>query len=227
MIKAIAVDDEPLALSIIQHYCDQLENITLEKVFTQQNEAIKHLNKFPVDVLFLDIQMPRQNGLDFFKSLKKKPLVIFTTAFSDYAVSGFNVNAIDYLLKPFTYERFVQAIKKAEEKLQYKIGNSDQNYVLIRADYKLHKIEFDTILFIEAFDDYIKIFLVDTTKIVARMSLKGILKKLPNNDFIRTHRSYIVPVKHIKTLQNNTITVADYTIPIGNTYKKNVINFLQ
>ncbi len=227
MIKAIAVDDEPLALSVIQHYCNQIDTISLEKTFTQQTEAIKHLHKFPVDVLFLDIQMPKQNGVDFFKNLDPKPQVIFTTAYSEYAVEGFNVNATDYLLKPFTFERFLQAIEKAQHELQNNTPNLDQDFLLIRADYKLNKIPYSEILYIEGLDDYIQIHLENKTKIVARFSMKSILEKLPQQQFIRIHRSYIIPIKNIKSVQSNSVTINDIELPIGATYKQFLSDFLQ
>src|SRR6478672_4750099 len=132
MIRAIAIDDEPLGLQIISHYCGQVDFITLEKTFTKQNEALKYLNKFPVDLLFLDIQMPSKNGVDFYKMLDNTPMVIFTTAHSEYAVEGFNVNATDYLLKPFSAERFLTAVKKARNEFLYRQNSSDQNHLMIR-----------------------------------------------------------------------------------------------
>ncbi len=223
MIKAIALDDEPLALDVIAHFCSASNKIQLEKTFTQQTEAIKHLNKYPVDLLFLDIEMPRKNGIDFFKELSHKPFVIFVTAYSEYAVEGFNVEAIDYLVKPIANERFQQAIHKVEKHLNLQ---TSINHLVVRADYKLHKIEFDDILFIEALDDHVKIFKTDETVIVTRMSMKKIIEKLPSHQFVRTHRSFIVSGKHLKSVQNNTILINDFTIPIGNTYKENIKEFL-
>lgn len=225
MITAIAIDDEPLGLKIISHYCEQTDFISLEKTFTQQNEALKHLKKYPVDLIFLDIQMPNKNGVDFYKMLDNNPMVIFTTAHSQYAVEGFNVNATDYLLKPFSEERFITAVQKARNEFEFRKNQSVQTHLMIRADYKLHRIEFGDILMIEGLDDYVQIHLADKTKIVARLSMKGVLEKLPENDFIRVHRSFIIPVKKVKAIVNKNIQIEDFVIPIGDTFKEDVLKF--
>lgn len=225
-MKAIALDDEPLALNIIELYCKQTEGIVLERTFTKQSEAIKYLNKYPVDVLFLDIQMPKQNGIDFFKQLKNKPLVIFTTAYSEFAVEGFNVNAIDYLLKPFTLERFMQAVQKAKNESQWNKNLSERNYLFVRANFKLHKIDLEDIVLVEGFDDYVQIHLQNKSKIVSRQSMKSIHTKLPEKEFIRVHRSYIISIKKVKAVVHKNIQIEDFVIPIGETYKGAVASFL-
>lgn len=227
MIRAIAIDDEPLALQIINHFCNQIDFVSLEKTFTQQNEALKHLKKFPVDLIFLDIQMPNKNGIDFYKLLENDVMVIFTTAHSEFAVEGFNVNATDYLLKPFSFERFEVAVQKARNEFQFKNNTSAQTHLMIRADYKLHRIEFDDILLLEGLDDYIQIHLKNKTKIVARISMKNILEKLPETKFIRVHRSFIIPIHKVKTIQNKIIQIDDFLVPIGETYKEDVAKFFQ
>ena len=150
MIKAIALDDEPLALNIIENFCQQSDNIQLEKTFSKPIDAIKYINNFPVDLIFLDIQMPSISGIDLFKSLEKEVMVIFTTAYSEYAVEGFNLNAIDFLLKPFTIERFQQAVGKANEYYNYINTNetTKQPYLFIRADYSLVKIKLSDIIYL-------------------------------------------------------------------------------
>lgn len=223
MITAIALDDEPLGLKIIAHYCEQIDFITLEKTFTQQSEAIKHLRKYPVDLFFLDIQMPNKNGVDFYKMLDCNPMVIFTTAHSQYAVEGFNVNATDYLLKPFSKERFLTAVQKARNEFEFRKNQTIQTHLMIRADYKLHRIKFDDILLIEGLDDYIQVHISDNTKIVARLSMKGILEKLPQKDFLRVHRSFIIPIKKVKAIVNKNIQIEDFIIPIGDTFKDEII----
>jgi DNA-binding LytR/AlgR family response regulator len=222
MIKAIAIDDEPLALRIIEHFCKQTDFIELDKTFTKTDEALKHMKKFPVDLLFLDIQMPGKNGLDFYRQLDGEVMVVFTTAFSEYAVEGFNINALDYLLKPFSQERFMQAAEKAKKEMQSRKNTVDHSHLLIRADYKLNRIEFDDILLIEGLDDYIRIHLKNKTAITARLSMKSILEKLPAAMFVRVHRSYIVPVKKVKSFYNKTIQIEDFVIPIGDTYKEEI-----
>ena len=222
MIKAIAIDDEPPALSVVEAFCNNTGFVDLQKTFTNPTEALKHLRKFPVDLLFLDINMPSLSGLDFYRSLEQSTMVIFTTAHSEYAVEGFNLNAVDYLLKPFTYERFLQAVNKANEAYHYQsqsIAANTAQYLFIRADYSLNKVAVTDILYIEGLDDYLKIHLQNQKPIVARMTMKAILEKLPNKEFIRVHRSFIVPFSRIENVRNKTISLAGVDIPIGSSYE--------
>lgn len=220
MIKAIAIDDEPLALKVVSHFCGQVDYVELVKSFTKTDEALTFLEKNQIDLLFLDIQMPGKNGLDFYKLLNPDMMVIFTTAYSEYAVEGFNVNAVDYLLKPFSFERFLVATDKAlKEQRARKEGKVTENYLLLRADYKLHRISFEDILLIEGLDDYIRVHIKGKTAITARLSMKGILEKLPQPEFLRVHRSYIIPLQKVKSLYNKTIQIEDFVIPVGDTYK--------
>jgi DNA-binding LytR/AlgR family response regulator len=221
MIKAIAVDDEPPALKLIENFCSKGELVNLDKTFTSPNEALRYLRKFPVDLLFLDIQMPSLSGIDFYKQVDQEMMVIFTTAHSSYAVEGFELSAVDYLLKPFSFERFNQAVNKAFEYYQF-LHHADrsQQYLFIRADYKLIKITVNDILFIEGLDDYLKIHLENQKTIVARMTMKSLLEKLPPKEFIRVHRSYIIPFHRIENVRNKIITVSGEEIPIGTSYEE-------
>lgn len=221
IIKAIAIDDEPLALKIISEYSKSIEFLDLKKTFTSQIEASKYLNKFPVDLIFLDIEMPTKNGFDFYNSLKVKPLLIFVTAYSEYAIEGFNINATDYLLKPISQERFLLAIDKVKKSLALNnnLVPTTNNYISIRADYKLHKINIEEILLVEGLDDYVKIHLNNGTKIVSRFTMKAILEILPKDNFIRVHRTYIVPTNKIKTISNKNIEIENFIIPVGLTYR--------
>ncbi len=222
MIKAIAIDDEPPALKVIQNFCSNADNIQLEKVFTSPSEALKYLRKFPVDLIFLDINMPSITGIDFYKSLEQETMVIFTTAYSEYAVEGFNLSAIDYLLKPFTFDRFQQAIKKANDFYSYtrQSPGTINQALYIRADYSLIKINYEDIVLIESLDDYLKIYLSNDKIIVARMTMKSMIEKLPAADFIRVHRSFIVPFKRIVQVRNKVVFVAEKEIPIGGNYEE-------
>lgn len=227
MIKAIAIDDEPLALKILAHHCDKIDEISLEKTFTNQSEAIDFINNNKVDLLFLDIEMPQQNGIDFYKALDKKIMVIFTTAYDQYALEGFNVSAIDYVMKPISFDRFKEAIDKVI-KIKKLINNKDEEpFIMIRADYKLNKIYLKDIQYIEGLDDYIQIHIDNQSKIVARMSMKAILELLPSKEFIRVHRSFIIPIKRIKNIQNKQIEIDSVTIPIGETYKTETLKALK
>lgn len=222
MIQAIAVDDEPPALQIIEAFCAKTDFIQLQKTFTQPNEALKHLRKFPVDLLFLDIHMPSLSGIEFYKSVSQETMVIFTTAHSQYAVEGFNLRATDYLLKPFTYERFIQAVENAKEKFQLlqKKEISEAKFLFIRADYSLIKINPSDIILIEGLDDYIKIYIANNKPIVARMTMKAIMEKLPEQEFIRVHRSFIIPFSKIEAVRNKNIKIAEREIPLGSSYEE-------
>ena len=210
MIKAIALDDEPLALKIVETFCADIDFMELEKTFSKPNEALKHINKFPVDLIFLDIQMPSINGIDFYKSLDKNVMVIFTTAFPEYAVDGFELNAVDYLMKPFSFERFTQSVNKAKEYFNFLNSSSAgtaQNHFFIRADYKLIKVMYEDIVYIEGLNDYVKIFLLNQKPIIARMTMKNMLDRLPQDSFIRVHRSYIVSKNKITSLKNKNLFI--------------------
>jgi DNA-binding LytR/AlgR family response regulator len=226
MINAIAIDDEPLALTVIQSLCDKSERVNLLKIFTQPNEALKHLRKFPVDLIFCDIQMPAMTGINLVKSLPQKTMVIFTTAFSEYAAVSYELNAIDYLLKPINNKRFTQAITKALEYFDY-INKKDQNAernIFVRADFSLVKIPLADILYIEGFADYLKIYIKERKTIVARMPMKDMMEKLPSTDFVRVHRSFILPFNQIEAVRGTTILTGGKEFPIGRTYADEFFN---
>ncbi|MDR6764006.1 DNA-binding LytR/AlgR family response regulator [Flavobacterium sp. 2755] len=220
MIKAIALDDEPLALEILQSLCDTIEYIELNKTFTKSDEAFKYLKKYPVDLLFLDINMSSISGLDFYKKLPHKTMVIFTTAYSEFAVEGFTLSATDYLLKPISLSRFQQAAEKAFSQWKLQNQNIEQQYLFIRADYSLIKILFSDILYIEGLDDYLKIHIQNQKTVVARMTLKAILQKLPETEFIRVHRSFIIPISKISKIRNKIIFIGQAEIPISVSYEE-------
>lgn len=226
MINAIAIDDEPLALTVIKSLCDKCESINLQKTFTQPSEALKHLRKFPVDLIFCDIQMPAMTGINLVKSLQKNTMVIFTTAFSEYAVVSYELNAVDYLLKPINQKRFTQAITKAQEYFDYinKKDHSPEKHIFIRADFSLVKIPLSDILYIEGLADYLKIYIKDRKTIVARMSMKEMMEKLNPRDFVRVHRSFILPFGKIEAVRGSTIFIGDQEFPIGRTYAEAFFN---
>jgi DNA-binding LytR/AlgR family response regulator len=229
MIKAIAIDDEPPALKVLEFFCGKTDFLSLEKTFTQPNEALKYLRKFPVDLLFLDINMPSLSGIDFYKSVEQNTMVIFTTAYSEFAVEGFNLNAVDYLLKPYTFERFMKAVNKANEYHNFvtQTDSPKEQYLFIRADYSLIKILISDIIYIEGLDDYIKIHIQDQKPVVARMTMKGIMEKLPSKDFIRVHRSFIVAFKRVKNVRNKVISLDQIEISIGSSYEKDFFKAYQ
>jgi DNA-binding LytR/AlgR family response regulator len=223
MIRAIALDDEPPALNVLQTFCDKVETIVLEKTFTGTGDALKYLEQFPVDLLFLDINMPALSGIDFYKSIPQKIMVIFTTAYSEYAVESYNLNAIDYLLKPFTFLRFQQAIDKADKYLRLEQPKD----LVLRVDYGLVKLVLTDILFIEAYDNYLKIHVLNLKPTIVRMTMKTLLCSLPGDLFIRVHRSYIVSLNHIEHVRNKVISVAGQKIPLGSSYEEGFFQFFK
>lgn len=226
MMNAIAIDDEPLALTVIKSLCDKNDSINLQRTFTQPSEALRYLHKYPVDLIFCDIQMPAMTGINLVKALRQKTMVIFTTAFSEYAVVSYELNAIDYLLKPINLKRFTQAISKAQEYFDY-INKQDQSAdknIFVRADFNLVKIPLADILYIEGLADYLKIHIKDRKAIVARMSMKDMIEKLNSIDFIRVHRSYILPFNKIEAVRGATIFIGDKEFPIGRTYADDFFN---
>lgn len=219
MIEAIAIDDEPLALRVIENFCQKRTDIRLVKTFSSQADAFKHLRDFPVDLLFLDIQMPGLSGLDFAKRITGKPLIIFTTAFSEYAVEGFDIQAIDYLLKPYSEQRFHQAVDRAGQFLKGQVEADEEQFLFLRADYSLFKISLANILYIEGLGDYLKIFIENQKTLVVRMTMKNILEKLPTTDFIRVHRSFIVPLSRIESVRHHIIKIGSAEIPVGKKFE--------
>lgn len=223
-LKAIALDDEPPALKVLGSLCKQTPYINLVQTFTKPSEATAFLQNNTVDLLFLDINMPTISGIDFFKSVPQPIMLIFTTAFSEFALEGFNLQAIDYLLKPITPERFEQACQKAllyyEKVLSTQEEESVPEYLQIRADYSLHQIAFEDIILVEALDDYVKIHCTTGKPMVARMTLKNLQLKLPEKLFIRVHKSYIISFNKIKALRNKVVYLPSFEIPLGPTYEK-------
>ncbi len=224
MINCIALDDEPMALEVIKELCKEVPFINLTHTFTRVSLAQQHLNSFPVDLIFLDIEMPDKNGLEFLKAIKQNIMVVFTTAHTKYAVESYNVNAIDYLLKPIEVDRFTIACNKANDFFEYSNTSTSklQNCLYVRSEYALIKILHSEIRYLETMDDYIKIHTTDGKIILTLMSMKKILDKLPSNDFIRVHRSFAVSLSNITSIRNQTILLGDKTIPIGVNYKKKI-----
>ena len=221
MISCIAIDDEPLALEIVAAHCARLPFLDLQKTFTDPGAAARYLKDFPVDLIFLDIQMPDISGIDFYRKHGGGSMVIFTTAFSEYAVEGFNLSAVDYLLKPVEFERFSQAANRARDFMEYTRGSGrqDTQHLFVRSEYSLVKIPFVDIAYIETLDDYLRIFLVDKKPVLTKMNLKNVLSHLNQKEFVRVHRSYIVPLSRIVSVRNKTITLPETQLPIGQKFE--------
>jgi DNA-binding LytR/AlgR family response regulator len=223
MIKAIAIDDEPLALELIEAFCQKFDFLQFEKGFTKTAAALQFLQKNPVDLLFLDIKMPAISGVDFYRSLTHKPMLIFTTSFSEYALESYELDAVDYLLKPFTPDRFGKAVNKAYDlyNLVHKATASEgAKFLMLKVDHGVVKVLLDNILFIEGLDNYLKIHLHDQPPVVVRLTMKVLLEKLNEQEFMRVHRSYIVPLKRIESVKQKMITIAGEEIPVGKNYEE-------
>lgn len=227
----IAVDDEFPATMVIESFVAKIPDLDLLKTFTKASEALRFLSEVEVDILFLDIQMPEINGIEFSQSLRKKPKIIFTTAYDKYAVEGFNLDAVDYLLKPFSYDRFVKAVNKAIKhiSLEQNLNNSstgkaqDQpDFIVIKADYKLHKIKHEDIDYIEGLKAYVSFF-VKGKRFITLESLKRLEDLLPHDKFMRIHKSYIIPFTKVKSLEGNMLEIEGKKLPIGKSYKEIVL----
>jgi DNA-binding LytR/AlgR family response regulator len=233
-IRCLIIDDEPLAREILKQHIGGVEALALAGSCSNAVEAISFLKEHPVDLLFLDIQMPQLLGTNFIRTLKNPPKVIFTTAYRKYAVEGFELDAVDYILKPISFERFLKAVNKVlqiktiiEPASSSKENHSETNslFLYFRADRKMVKIFFHEILFIESLKDYIKI--VTTTKtIVTKYVLYTLEEMLPPGEFLRIHRSYIVAINKIDSYNADIIQIAKHEIPIGKIYKIDVIRRL-
>jgi DNA-binding LytR/AlgR family response regulator len=217
-IKCLIIDDEPSSLSVLKNYINKVEFISLIQEFSNAIDAMNFLSKnHEIDLIFLDINMPKISGLSFYKSLQNPPLVIFTTAYSEYAVEAFNVNAVDYLLKPFSFDRFLTAVNKFIY-IQSKAQKKEQiEPIFIKSDKKLHKVFPDAIFFIEAYGDYVKIHL-ENSFLLTYNTFKNVLSDLPPT-FIKVHKSYAINIKKASSIEGNQVVINQQKIPIGNTYK--------
>ena len=217
MIKCLAIDDEPLGLDLLAAFCKKISNIDLVAKFTNVDKAKEYILNNKVDLLFLDIQMPDMNGIDFYKQFASDKLVIFTTAFSEYAYEGFNVNAVDYLVKPFDFNRFLDSCNKAIE--AYSLKNKiHETFISIKSDSKIYNLKASEITLIESKDDYVKIHLVDGKHLLSKITTKGILEILPK-EFIRVHRSFIINKNHVNNISTYSVMVNNIEVPIGKNYK--------
>jgi two-component system, LytTR family, response regulator len=239
MLNCIAIDDEPLALDLIEEFINKVTFLNLIHKCNRAVEAIEIIQKNKVDLIFLDIQMPDINGIQLLKSIKDKPMVIFTTAFEQYAIESYELDVIDYLLKPIPFDRFLKAANRALEyynlrnKLQTHNSNSlyyemTHDFFFVKSEYQNIKINFSDILYIEGLKDYIKIFLSSKEKpVLTLMSLKSIEEKLPQSNFVRVHRSYIISINKIDALTKSIIHIGDKEIPVGELYMDNVLKILK
>lgn len=236
-MRCIIIDDEPLALDLLEDDISKIPFLTLVQKFQSPFEALDILKSGEIDLLFLDIQMPDITGLEFLKSLEKKPLVIFTTAYDQYALEGYNLDVIDYLLKPIPFERLLKAANKAQdifkaqrlnhanpESAAPKI-NAFPDYIFVKSGYDIIKINIADVQFIEGLKDYVKIYL-PSQPILTLLNLKTIVEKLPPKKFVRVHRSYIVALDKISAIRKNKIIIGNKEIPIGEHYKEDFFEMI-
>lgn len=221
-MRCMVVDDEPFALRLIGDDIGKIPFLKLIASHSSSVDALNFLQKNPVDLLFLDIQMPVMMGTQFLRTLKDPPLVIITTAFEQYAVEGFELDVIDYLLKPIPFERFLKAVNKAKEQRYLRLqsaGGQEDAFFFVRAEYKEIKIFFKDILHVEGLKDYVKIFLTSQSRpVMTRMNLKAIEAKLPADLFCRIHNSFIVPFSKISSSQRSQVFIGQTSIPVGDKY---------
>ena len=228
MLRCLAIDDEPLALELLEDDIRQVPYLKLEGKCTNALEALKFLQEQTVDLIFLDIQMPGLTGLQFIQSLTNRPMIILVTAYEKFALEGFNLDVVDYLVKPVPLDRFIKACNKALElhnlRSKKAEGSSiEPEFLFVNVEYSLLKIEFADILWIEGLKDYIRVHLKSNSKpVITRMSMKSIEEELPSSKFIRVHKSFIVSVSAITSVRKNSIFIGTEEIPVGDNYKEAV-----
>lgn len=226
--KCLVVEDEPLAQNVLKKYIGEHPSLELTGICSNALDAQQLLATQPVSLLFLDINLPRLSGISFLKTLSHPPLVIFTTAYTEFAVEGFELDAIDYLVKPFSFERFLKALNKAMEKLQRPApaSSSAPASIFIRANKKVYQVNLDEILYLESLDDYVKLVTTQTSYLV-NDSLKSLLEELPAAQFIRVHKSYAIAKNKIVFFEGNYVKIGNTDIPIGASYREEIFNRLK
>lgn len=219
-VKCVLIDDEPLALEVLKQYIARFPALKLLHSFDDAIEGAEYLKDHPADLLFIDINMPDIKGTDLVRSLPQKPLVIFTTAYKNYALEGFELDAVDYLLKPIEFERFGRAVQKALELHQLRTAvQPEGGSLFVRSDYRLVKIRLSDIEYIESVEDYIKIYISGERPVMTLMTMKAVQEKLPAEGFARIHRSYIVPLARVRSVVNKKVLLHSGTeLPVGNSY---------
>lgn len=232
-IKCIIVDDEPLAIEIVESYVSRIDQLQLQGSFRNAVQAFAYLQQHTVDLIFLDIQMPKLSGIEFLKTLKNPPKVIFTTAFRDYAIDGFDLEVIDYLLKPIPFERFLKAVAKVMHQQSSttplipakKAEQPAEDYVYFKVDKKMIKTKMAAVLYIESIKDYVKVR-TDEKEIITQQKISYLEESLPREQFLRIHRSFIVNVDKIDAYSATDVEIGKHSIPIGRNYKNDVMKVL-
>ncbi len=220
-MKAIAIDDEPIALDIIRSHASKVPFLDLKATFTDAFKALDYLQKEPVDLIFLDIKMPDISGIDFFNSLTKKPLVVFTTAYSEHAVTSFELDAVDYLLKPFSLARFIKGCNKAFELYNFRNTGEESDHIFLKTGFEQVKVLFEEILYIEASGNYVTFVLKDKN-VLSRSTFNEAAALLPPQKFIRVHRSYMIAASKVDKVERHQVTLGEIKIPVSEIYSQNL-----
>ncbi len=232
MITTIAIDDEPLALQLVTGYIEKTSGLKLIGKFDNPLDASDFLSDKSVDLIFVDIQMPDLSGIEFTRLIEKGPKVIFTTAYEKYALEGYKLEIVDYLLKPFSYEEFLTAVKKVQKQIRLELNSItkvdvNNQFLFLKSDYKIRRLNFNDILYIEGLKDYVKVYTQNTSKpILSLTSLKILEVKLPSDKFMRVHRSFIVNLEKIDTIERSRILFGKAYIPVSDQYKSKFQEYL-
>nr|NQU93152.1 DNA-binding response regulator [Bacteroidota bacterium] len=226
-ISCIIADDEPLSQDVLKQYIADTPQLQIYGVFDNAIQAMEFLAGKNVDLMFLDINMPKLSGINLVKSLVNPPLIVFTTAYPQFAVEGFELDAVDYLLKPFSFERFLKAVSKVAEKISMADkSDTGRNYILVKADKKLHRINLDEILYLESAGDYVKIFFTDQM-VMVHDTLKNMVLSLPEPKFFRLHRSFLVAVGKISYIEGNQVKIGEVMVPVSPERKEELLRLIQ
>lgn len=223
MIRCAIIDDEPLSRDVLRQFISDHPDLILAGEYKDALESIPGIESNPAELLFLDINLPKLSGINFYKSLANKPLVIFTTAYPEFALDGFELNAVDYLMKPIPFDRFLQAIQKVKERM--KTHQDSPEYIMLKVDKKLYRTAFEDILFFEAFGDYAKVYL-ESQVLIITSTMKKMEAELPEGLFVRTHKSYIINTSKVEFIEGNQIKIGNKMIPIGMRYRENLLKQL-
>jgi len=232
MMKCIAIDDEPKALDVLKEYIDKVPFLELAGLYRDALKALDFMQKNQIDLIFLDINMPDITGIQFLYSLTNQPMVVFSTAYSEYALDSYDYDAVDYLLKPIEFDRFLKAANKAFD--QFKLRNQDltkpsikdeKEFILVKSGTEIHNIKIKDILFVESAGNYV-MFILTNDKIMALMNMREVLDLLPENKFVRIHKSYIVAIKYLTLIERHQVIIGKKEIPIGNVYRESFFKMI-
>lgn len=230
-INCIIIDDEPLAAELLESYAVKVPFLSVQGVFNSAAQAIKTIREKKIDLIFLDIQMPELSGLEFAKIIGQDTKIVFTTAFSQYAIDGYKVNALDYLLKPVSFEKFLETANKTMEWFSMQDRQSTMKtdrFIFVKSEYKLQKVSFDDILYVEGVKDYVKFYFTDSSKnIMSLMNMKKVEEYLPAPEFMRIHRSYIVHMPKVDLIDRFRVVIGDQYLPISESYKEEVQKYIE